>query len=189
MSTILDALRKVEENQRTRSADARAQLLSSPSRPSAAASRQHRAPWIIGAGLALAGFAAGVGLMFWGPRSHGTEDSQMASATGGDVPSEKSAKPAMPAPAEPTAQPSRPAVAQPLAQARSQVPAEPPAPPASTLAQGEAQAVPQVSRPQSLTPPTESAPLGASPTPQLAMPTLPSPFPPPSAPAERPAVP
>src|SRR5262249_31065362 len=92
MSTILDALRKVEENQRTRSADARARLLSFPTRPSAYSPRHHRTPWIIGAGLAAASFAAGAGVMFWGPHSRAPQENQMASATGTDVTSEKRPK-------------------------------------------------------------------------------------------------
>src|SRR5262245_36664655 len=104
MSTILDALRKVEETQRTRSADARARLLSVPARPSAYASRQQRAPWIIATGLALAGFTAGIGLMFWGSRSHAPEESQMASTTGAGIPSEKGSRPPVQAPPQPIPQ-------------------------------------------------------------------------------------
>ncbi|HKA52341.1 MAG TPA: hypothetical protein VKJ47_01630 [Candidatus Binatia bacterium] len=107
MSTILDALRKVEENHRTRSADARARLLSSPTRPSSHAFRQRRTPWLIGAALALTGFTAGAGLMLWGPRSPAPEESQRASATGAEATPDKEVSPpeslaqATPVPFEP----------------------------------------------------------------------------------------
>ncbi len=65
MSTILDALRKVEGDHRARTTDARARLLFSPTLSSFRRPRRQRTPWVIGAGLALSGFVAGVGVVFW----------------------------------------------------------------------------------------------------------------------------
>jgi len=142
MSTILDALRKVEETHRTRSADTRARLLAFPTRPSTYSSRQRRTPWLIGGGLALIGFTTGAGLMLWGPRLPAPEESQIASATGGDIPPDKQVSPleplAQPTPrpagqvspleplAQPTPRPAGQAPTQSLAQSRSQATAEMP---------------------------------------------------------------
>jgi hypothetical protein len=65
MSTILDALRKVEGDHRARTTDARARLLFSPTLSSLHRPRRQRSPWVIGAGLALFGFVAGIGVVFW----------------------------------------------------------------------------------------------------------------------------
>jgi hypothetical protein len=166
MSTILDALRKVEENQRTRSADARARLLSFPTRPDVYSSRRRRPEWIIGAGLALVGFTAGVGLMLWGSRSPAPEEGQLASATGVDVASDKGLKPLV----QPAVQPSPlPAV---------QAPTQPPVQP---LPQVTAEIPPNAA-------PTP-APVEAPPVPQVAMPKLPSLIPPLPTPPETPVVP
>jgi len=78
MSTILDALRKVEEENRARSSDARSQLLFSLTRTKTGAVRRLRVPWLVSAGLVLVGFAAGAGLMFWGPRSSVLEEGRRA---------------------------------------------------------------------------------------------------------------
>ncbi len=73
MSTILDALRKLEEEQQSRTADARSRLLL-PSVYRVRASRPQQSPWRPSAWpfgivvLVLAGFAAGAGLMRW--RAH-----------------------------------------------------------------------------------------------------------------------
>lgn len=64
MSTILDALRKVEQDNQERSADARARLLSSPLRPYDYSVRQKHTSWLLGASLAVVGFLIGVGLMY-----------------------------------------------------------------------------------------------------------------------------
>jgi len=94
MSTILDALRKVEEENRTRSADARARLLSFPARPDMRFSRR-RTLWLVGAGLVFAGFAAGAGVMLLGPRSQISEDEQIArpTQTGSDPSTDKGSQP------------------------------------------------------------------------------------------------
>jgi hypothetical protein len=123
MSTILDALRKVEETHRTRSADTRARLLAFPTRPSTYSSRQRRTPWLIGGGLALIGFTAGAGLMLWGPRLPAPEESQIANATGGDIPPDKQVNPPEPL-AQPTPRPAGQAPTQSLAQPRSPATAE-----------------------------------------------------------------
>src|SRR5262249_16094945 len=166
MSTILDALRKVEENQRTRSADARARLLYFPTRPDAYSPRQRWTPWGIGAGLALVGFATGVGLMLWGPRSPAPEEGQLASTTGVDVAPNKGLHPLV----QPAVQPS------PLPAVQA-----PPQPPVQPLPQVTAETPPNAA-------PTP-APVEAPPVPQVAMPKLPSPVPPLPTPAETPAVP
>lgn len=140
MSTILDALRKVEENHRTRSADARARLLSSPTRPSTYSFRQRRTPWLIGVGLVLIGFTAGAGPMLWGPRLPAPEESQIASATGGDVPPGKEGNPLEPL-AQPTPRPS--------GQAPSQSPAQPLSPATAEIPSNSAPTAPM---PQHLTP-------------------------------------
>ncbi|HEV8717364.1 MAG TPA: hypothetical protein VGX03_31660 [Candidatus Binatia bacterium] len=131
MSTILDALRKVEENHRTRSADARARLLSSPTRPRTYSFRQRRTLWLIGTGLALSGFTAGIGLMLWGPHSPAPEGSQIAGATGGDVPPDKEVNPLEP-PAQSSSRPSGQAPTQSPARPLSRATAEVPSTPAST---------------------------------------------------------
>lgn len=71
MSTILDALRKVEEDSRARSPNARARLLFAPARLYARLPQRRRASWLLSAGFVLVGFVAGTGLVLWGipPRS------------------------------------------------------------------------------------------------------------------------
>jgi len=89
MSTILDALRKVEEDSRARNPDARARLLFSPARPDLRPARRRRAPWLISVGFVLAGFAAGAGLVLWRPRSQSVEEGKGA----GGIESDKAIKP------------------------------------------------------------------------------------------------
>lgn len=79
MSTILDALRKVEGEHRARTSDARARLLFSSALPPLRRPRRQRIPWLIGAGLALGGFAAGVGIILW-KAPFEVEKTQVASA-------------------------------------------------------------------------------------------------------------
>lgn len=74
MSTILDALRKIEGEQRARTTDARARLLLSPALSPSRHSRSRRPPWFISIGLALSGFAAGIGFVLWRPRSYTAEE-------------------------------------------------------------------------------------------------------------------
>src|SRR5437762_9966571 len=74
MSTILDALRKVEADNHARSPDARARLLFSLSQSDLHLARRPRAPLLIMVGFVLAGFAAGAGLMLWGPHSRSVEE-------------------------------------------------------------------------------------------------------------------
>ncbi len=114
MSTILDALRKVEENQRTRSADARVRLLSFPTQPDRYSSRQRRTPWVVGAGLALAGFATGAGLILWGPHLRTPEERQLAQEIGSDVAQDKGLKPLVQPLVQPPVQPPPQLAVQPL---------------------------------------------------------------------------
>lgn len=65
MSTILDALRKVEEENRTRNADARTRLLTTPQRFDLRPPRHQRVPWLVSMGLIVGGIALGAGLMGW----------------------------------------------------------------------------------------------------------------------------
>lgn len=66
MSTILDALRKVEEEQRARTTDARARLLLSSLPPLPGHARLRvPASWLVGIGFALAGFVGGLGVVRW----------------------------------------------------------------------------------------------------------------------------
>src|SRR2546425_3738088 len=80
MSTILDALRKVEADNHARSPDARARLLFSLSRSDLRLARRQQAPWLIRVGFVLAGFAAGAGLMLWGPLSRSVEEGKGTAA-------------------------------------------------------------------------------------------------------------
>lgn len=64
MSTILDALRKVEQDNRERNADARARLLSSPLHTYASPTRQTPPSFLLGASLAVVGFLVGGGLVY-----------------------------------------------------------------------------------------------------------------------------
>ena len=180
MSTILDALRKVEENQRTRSADVRARLLSFPTRPDAYSSRQRRTPWLVGAGLALAGFAAGAGLMLWGPHSRAPEEGQLAKETGLEAGPDKGVKPLTQPPVQPPPQPA--------AQSLAQAPAEILPTPAPAPAEIPAPAQVATAQPPSLTPPAP-VPAAVPPAPQTAMPKFPSPIPPLPTPTETPSVP
>ena len=65
MSTILDALRKVEEEKRTQETDVRTRLLSSSPRFDFRTPRRSHTPWIIGGGLVFLGIVCGAGLMLW----------------------------------------------------------------------------------------------------------------------------
>lgn len=64
MSTILDALRKVEQDNRERNADARARLLSSPLHPYDSPTRQTHPSFLLGASLAVVGFLVGGSLVY-----------------------------------------------------------------------------------------------------------------------------
>lgn len=74
MSTILDALRKVEKDQQARTADARARLLSFPARPDFRPRHKQRTLLFVSAGVMLAGLAVGAGLMGWGSRFRSSEE-------------------------------------------------------------------------------------------------------------------
>jgi hypothetical protein len=63
MSTILDALRKVEEEKRTKETDVRTRLLSNSARFDFRTPRRSRFPWVVAGGLVVAGIALGTGLM------------------------------------------------------------------------------------------------------------------------------
>ena len=65
MSTILDALRKVEEEKRTKETDVRTRLLSNSARFDFRTPRRSRFPWVVASGLVFAGIALGAGLMLW----------------------------------------------------------------------------------------------------------------------------
>lgn len=65
MSTILDALRKVAEDQHTHGADVRTRLLSFPPRLNPRARQRPGLVWIVSTGVAISGFVAGAGLMYW----------------------------------------------------------------------------------------------------------------------------
>jgi hypothetical protein len=65
MSTILDALRKVEEEKRTQETDVRTRLLSNSPRFDFRTPRRSHTPWIIGGGLVFLGIICGAGLMLW----------------------------------------------------------------------------------------------------------------------------
>lgn len=101
MSTILDALRKVEEDNRTRSADARARLLSFPTRTDVDFSQRRRTPWIVGTGLVVAGFAAGAGLMLLEPRAPAPEGERSASQPPLALSGDKGLQPSAQLPAQP----------------------------------------------------------------------------------------
>jgi len=60
MSTILDALRKIEEKSREQSLDTRTRLLALSARRSSSSSPRRPMFWIVGASFILAGFAAGI---------------------------------------------------------------------------------------------------------------------------------
>ncbi|MSQ48711.1 MAG: hypothetical protein EXR78_10080 [Deltaproteobacteria bacterium] len=66
MSTILDALRKIEEENRIRNADARTRLLRAPQQFALHPRRRQRISWLVSAGLIVGGIALGAGLMGWG---------------------------------------------------------------------------------------------------------------------------
>lgn len=176
MSTILDALRKVEENQRTRSADARARLLSFPTQPDGYSSRQRRTPWVVGAGLALAGFATGAGLMLWGPHLRTPEEGQLAQEIGLDVAQDKGLKPLVQPLVQPPVQPPPQLAVQPLAQAPVEIPPPP------TPAPDEMPAPTQITSAQLTSPasPAPPAPVPAAvpPVPQTIMSKFSSPTPP-----------
>ncbi|MBI3756380.1 MAG: hypothetical protein HY267_00235 [Deltaproteobacteria bacterium] len=80
MSTILDALRKLEEEQQSRTADARSRLLQ-PSIYRSRLARRQQSRWKSNAGLlgilafVVAGFAAGGGMMWWRSESRTTPES------------------------------------------------------------------------------------------------------------------
>ncbi|MCS6925212.1 MAG: hypothetical protein NZ578_04835 [Candidatus Binatia bacterium] len=66
MSTILDALRKVEGEQRARTTDARARLLLTPLPPLPRHTRlRFPRSWLVNIGLACGGFAVGLGVVLW----------------------------------------------------------------------------------------------------------------------------
>ena len=65
MSTILDALRKVEEEKRTQETDVRTRLLSRSPRFDFRTPRRSHLPWVVGGGLVFVGIVCGAGLMLW----------------------------------------------------------------------------------------------------------------------------
>jgi hypothetical protein len=119
MSTILDALRKIEGEQRARTTDARARLLLAPALPRSRHSRSRHLPGVISIGLALSGFAAWIGFVLWRSPSHPAEE-QIARAPVSDatppVPTQVSTAAATPLPATLPAveTPSRPTLSAPF---------------------------------------------------------------------------
>lgn len=105
MSTILDVLRKVAEENRARTSDARSRLLFSPTWQKARPLRRLRVRWFVSTGLILVGFAAGAGLMFWGPRSPVPEEGRGAeersAGKGADTGAQVPVPPLARAPGEP----------------------------------------------------------------------------------------
>jgi hypothetical protein len=190
MSTILDALRKVAEDNRARNADARTRLLFSSARPGSRPSRQKRATWVIGAGLVFAGFAAGAGLILWGPHSPSPQEERAAGET---VLDDKGLKPLgkppeplaqatgeTPPPPPPTPAPVSPAPSPPPPAAVTSpspslpAPVEPPAPPLASAAPQQlatarerpVQRSPFVTDPRERVIPPNPAPAAASELPQ-----------------------
>ena len=110
MSTILDALRKVEQDHRAQNTDVRARLLTLPPRPHPRTPQKKLLPWVISLGLALVGFLIGAGTMY-GPSLMITFGSDSASAllepVAKPAPNKSAAAPAVEdtPPAEPSAQP------------------------------------------------------------------------------------
>src|SRR5262250_96104 len=99
MSTILDALRKVEEEKRARETDVRTRLLSHSARFDFRTSRRSRFPWAVASGLAFGGIAFGAGLMLW----RSPETLPVAEV----VPSQASPLPVASAPPQATSEPRR----------------------------------------------------------------------------------
>lgn len=67
MSTILDALRKVEQDHRAQSTDVRVRLLTLPPRPHSRAPQKKLPPWLMSLGLAVIGFLIGAGIIVYRP--------------------------------------------------------------------------------------------------------------------------
>jgi hypothetical protein len=82
MSTILDALRKVEEENRTRNADARTRLLTTPQRFDLRPPRRQHVSWLVSTGLIVGGIALGAGLMGWGWSTQSTPDAVVHTGEG-----------------------------------------------------------------------------------------------------------
>ena len=99
MSTILDALRKVEQDHRAQNADVRARLLTLPPRPYPRTPQKKLLPWVISLGLAVVGFLIGAGIMYR-PSLMITSGSDSSSA-----PLETAEAVAKPAPDKPAAAP------------------------------------------------------------------------------------
>lgn len=107
MSTILDALRKIEEENRTRNADARTRLLATPQRFDLRPPRRQRVSWLVSAGLIVGGIAVGAGLMGWGwyarlPSLPVVTTTNVPVPHAQPTPAPVSAPAATPAPPEPT---------------------------------------------------------------------------------------
>lgn len=67
MSTILDALRKVEQDHQAQNTDVRARLLTLPPRPQPRIPQKNVLPWVISLGLAVVGFLIGAGIIMYQP--------------------------------------------------------------------------------------------------------------------------
>jgi len=81
MSTILDALRKVEEEKRTQEADVRTRLLSTSSaRFDFRMRRRSQMPWVVGGGLVLVGTLLGAGIMMWSASGPSADEVAVAPA-------------------------------------------------------------------------------------------------------------
>ncbi len=154
MSTILDALRKVEEEKRTQETDVRTRLLSNSPRFDFRMPRRSHLPWIVGSGLMFVGIVCGAGLMLW----HSSDTTSVV-----DV-----ASPTTSASPVTAAQPQTATPPGPPLQKQSQP--EPQSPTTHVQLQGGTHSQEEIAKPQSrvaqitpevaaVTPPKESAPV------------------------------
>jgi hypothetical protein len=126
MSTILDALRKVEEEKRAQEADVRARLLSNSARFDFRRPRRSRFSWGVVGGLAAVAIALGATWMFW-PSREATLVAEVA--TPPSVPTAQVANTpplAPPEPQRPRQESPAPQVARMTPEAAAVVPAEKP---------------------------------------------------------------
>ncbi len=165
MSTILDALRKVEEEKRVQNPDVRTRLLANAPRFDFRTPRRSRVPWIVGGGLVLAGVMLGAGVMLW--RSLTTTPVVEVAPSTTDTPQDARAQPQQPALAgqrrgRPTSPKTQPQTAQ------APVPGE-------TRSEGDiptplprvAQITPEAETVLSVTKPTPAAPIAPARPPQI----------------------
>jgi hypothetical protein len=126
MSTILDALRKVEQDHQAQNTDVRARLLTLPPRPQPRAPQKNVLPWVISLGLAVIGFLIGAAIIMYRPAplitSLTAESAQSGQAAVKTSPAKQAASPlvANTPPAKPSAEPpAHPFVPTPTSQEQS----------------------------------------------------------------------